>query len=99
MKPEYKAEYQKLGLPISIRFIGGKEPHVFSISDDKYIAPLGAVPQRLQDHIEKSANNYHALKSAVEELREALDYALSHEPCDETDSVMEKALKQTEGLV
>jgi hypothetical protein len=58
MKPEYKAEYDALGLPFNYTDLmhPDKEREAFFL---------------------ESANNYHALKSAVEELREGIRNALT----------------------
>jgi len=101
MKPEYQKEFDALGLPLL------------------YTANLDTVTNRYGDTVceiyagqisvgyemMSAANNYHALKSAVEELREAAKETLgawhggTMNDVRAAMTLMEEALKETEGLV
>jgi len=86
MKPEYKVQYDALGLPFNYTDLmhPDKEREAFFL---------------------ESANNHHALKSAVEELRDAVKETLgawhggTMNDVRAAMTLMEEALKETEGLV
>jgi hypothetical protein len=137
MKPEYKAEYEALNLPLEFHndecgsangwfYWGLLNQHGPA---DVLIRVSNVSPQErkneeshkraVAEFIVKAASNHHALKSAVEELRDAVgelvevatmrgDNCLPN-PCNdpklwsgrmqEAWNFVERALKQTEGLV
>jgi len=86
LSPERQAEYDALGLPLNTNGVDISDATRF------WLTPAGF------KFAVVASNSYHELKQTVETLRSAIEYALSHEPCDETDSILEKALKETENL-
>jgi hypothetical protein len=66
----------------------------------KYI-PVGSYTDDTEAFIIKAANEYHALKSAVEELWDALreSNAMWHELTGSKLPIVEAALNKTEGIV
>jgi hypothetical protein len=61
MKPEYQKEYEALGLPIS-------NDHICALVESYLLSRSMKDAETMEFHC-RAVNNYHALKSAVEELR------------------------------
>jgi hypothetical protein len=96
LTPERQAEYRSYGLP----WLCNQSDGIYCITgkhedEIRLFEPLTDSVEVLE-FATLAANEHHQLKHTVERLRGVLAYALSHEPCDETDSVMEKALAETE---
>jgi hypothetical protein len=94
MKPEYVEEMKKMGVPFrEIELLGVCDKRRNNLSEKQF------------DFAFKAANEYHALKSAVEELRDAVKETLgawhggTMNDVRAAMTLMEEALKETEGLV
>jgi hypothetical protein len=97
MKPEYQKEYEALGLPIS-------NDHICALVESYLLSRSMKDAETMEFHC-RAVNNYHALKSAVEELREAAKETLgawhggTMNDVRAAMTLMEETLKETEGLV
>jgi len=116
MKPEYKAEYDALNLPLEFHVDECGSAHGWSywcLLDQRgpadVLIKVNSVPLSEWEHEEshkravaefivKAAREYHALKSAVDDLRDELS-RLQSVVGEEDYLIIEQSLKQTEGLV
>jgi len=89
MKPEYVEEMKKLGLPWD------DQVEFLILLQNCAISP--EVYHWIPAFLLKAANEYHALKSAVEELRDELS-RLQSVVGEEDYAIIEQKLKETEGL-
>jgi hypothetical protein len=103
MKPEYVEEMKKLGVP----WFCDQSEGIWSESGDVNIPIFTPETDSVEilEFATLAANNYHALKSAVEDLRDAAKEALgawhggTMNDVRAAMTLMEEALKDAEGLV
>jgi hypothetical protein len=97
MKPEYVEEMKKLGVPWSEDYIWDR---INALNNEC----VGEIDLDFVEFAILATNNYHALKNAVEELRDAAKETLgawhggTMNDVRAAMTLMEEALKETEGL-